>query len=31
MRFHENQGFVRMARQETEGGTKEVALMEKKL
>lgn len=31
MRFHENQGFVCVARQETEGGTKEVALMEKKL
>ena len=31
MRFHEKFGFVRVATQETEGGTKEVALMEKKL
>lgn len=31
MRFHEKLGFVRVATQETEGGTKEVALMEKKL
>lgn len=31
MRFHEQQGFVRVASQETEGGKKEVALMEKQL
>ena len=31
MRFHEEQGFVCVATQETEGGTKEVALLEKKL
>jgi len=31
MRFHERQGFRVVARQQTEGGSKEVALMEKKL
>ncbi len=31
MRYHERQGFVRVATQETEGGKKEVALLEKKL
>jgi hypothetical protein len=31
MHFHEQQGFVRVATQETEGGKKEVALLEKKL
>ncbi|MDH3577738.1 MAG: GNAT family N-acetyltransferase [Gammaproteobacteria bacterium] len=31
MRYHEQQGFVRVASQETEGGKKEVALMEKQL
>jgi len=31
MRFHERQGFRVVARQKTEGGSKEVALMEKKL
>jgi predicted GNAT superfamily acetyltransferase len=31
MRFHEHQGFVQVASQETENGTKEVALMERKL
>jgi predicted GNAT superfamily acetyltransferase len=29
--YHERHGFVRVATQETEGGTKEVALMEKRL
>ena len=29
--YHEGQGFVRVATQETEGGSKEVALMEKRL
>ncbi len=31
MRYHELHGFVQVATQETEGGNKEVALMEKKL
>lgn len=31
MRYHEQHGFVRVATQETEGGRKEVALLEKKL
>ena len=31
MRYHELHGFRRVASQETEGGSKEVALMEKKL
>ena len=31
MRFHERHGFIRVASQETENGTKEAALMEKKL
>ena len=31
MRFHERQGFSQVASQETENGTKEVALMEKRL
>jgi predicted GNAT superfamily acetyltransferase len=31
MRYHETQGFVQVATQETEGGKKQVALMEKKL
>ena len=31
MRYHEQQGFVRVATQETEGGKKEVALLELKL
>ena len=31
MRYHERQGFVRVATQETDGGKKEVALMEKQL
>ena len=31
MRYHEQHGFVCVATQETEGGTKEVALLEKKL
>ena len=31
MRFHERMGFRQVASQETEGGKKEVALMEKKL
>ena len=31
MRYHELHGFVRVASQQTEGGRKEVALMEKKL
>lgn len=31
MRYHETQGFVQVATQETEGGEKKVALMEKKL
>ncbi len=31
MRYHERHGFRRVASQETEGGSKEVALMEKKL
>lgn len=31
MRYHEQQGFVRVATQETEGGKKEVALLEKRL
>lgn len=30
MRYHESLGFVRVATQETEGGTKKVALLEKK-
>jgi predicted GNAT superfamily acetyltransferase len=29
--YHENHGFVQVASQETEGGSKEVALMEKRL
>ncbi len=29
--YHEIHGFVRVATQETEGGRKEVALMEKRL
>ncbi len=31
MRYHEQHGFVRVATQETEGGKKEVALLEKEL
>ena len=31
MRYHERLGFVQVASQETEGGTKEVALLEKRL
>ncbi|MDH3615322.1 MAG: GNAT family N-acetyltransferase [Gammaproteobacteria bacterium] len=31
MKYHEQQGFVQVASQETDGGDKEVALMEKKL
>jgi len=31
MAYHERHGFVRVATQETEGGKKEVALMEKRL
>lgn len=31
MRYHEQQGFLRVATQETEGGKKEVALLELKL
>jgi len=31
MRYHESHGFVQVASQETEGGSKEVALLEKKL
>jgi hypothetical protein len=31
MRYHEIHGFVQVASQETEGGAKKVALMEKKL
>ena len=31
MRYHEQHGFVQVGSQETEGGKKEVALMEKKL
>lgn len=31
MRFHELQGFARVASQQTDGGEKEVALLEKKL
>ncbi|MGI9248585.1 MAG: GNAT family N-acetyltransferase [Woeseiaceae bacterium] len=31
MRYHEHHGFARVATQETEGGKKEVALMEMKL
>jgi len=31
MRYHEQQGFVRVATQQTEGGKKEVALLEKRL
>lgn len=31
MRYHEKHGFIRVATQETEGGKKEVALLEKKL
>ncbi len=31
MVYHERHGFVQVATQETEGGTKEVALMEKRL
>ena len=31
MRYHESHGFVQVATQETEGGTKKVALMEKTL
>lgn len=31
MRYHEMHGFVRVATQETEGGSKEVALLEKRL
>lgn len=31
MRYHEQHGFVRVATQETEGGKKEVALLEMKL
>jgi len=31
MRFHERQGFIQVAGQETENGSKEVALMEKRL
>lgn len=31
MRYHEQHGFIRVATQETEGGAKEVALLEKKL
>lgn len=31
MRYHETHGFVQVATQETEGGKKKVALMEKKL
>jgi len=31
MRYHEQQGFIRVATQETEGGKKEVALLEMKL
>ena len=31
MRYHETHGFRRVATQETEGGSKEVALLEKKL
>ena len=31
MRYHEQHGFVRVATQETEGGKKEVALLEKRL
>ena len=31
MRYHEQHGFTQVASQETEGGNKEVALMEKKL
>ena len=31
MQFHERQGFIQVASQETENGTKEVALMEKRL
>ena len=31
MRYHETHGFERVATQETEGGSKEVALLEKKL
>jgi predicted GNAT superfamily acetyltransferase len=31
MHYHETRGFVQVATQQTEGGTKKVALMEKKL
>ena len=31
MRYHETHGFVRVGSQETEGGSKEVAMLEKKL
>jgi hypothetical protein len=31
MRYHETHGFVQVATQETEGGSKKVALLEKKL
>jgi len=31
MRYHEMHGFVQVATQETEGGLKKVALLEKKL
>ena len=31
MLYHQTQGFVQVATQETEGGTKKVALLEKKL
>jgi hypothetical protein len=31
MKYHERQGFVQVASQETDGGDKEVALMEKRL
>lgn len=31
MRYHEEHGFVQVGRQQTEGGSKEVAMMEKKL
>jgi predicted GNAT superfamily acetyltransferase len=31
MRYHEQHGFVRVGSQETEGGKKEVAMLEKKL
>jgi hypothetical protein len=31
MRYHETHGFLKVGSQETEGGSKEVAMLEKKL